>query len=172
MRSKRGFSLVEVIVVISLMSLLVAMVSFRWTKPYQAAKFRSMVERVVDFDFKARRHTLTTNRPGTLVYQLDSKTIESTRWVGQEEKMLTMELDSTTAINGIATVDGLQSDNGLQFALSPVGATTTYAAHFTAEGQSQWVVFAGRTGQATFLKEYSDVEAIFRQLRLQGADAH
>ena len=148
------------------------MVSFRWTGPYQAACFRSELERILDFDYQTRRHSFTFNRNGILVYDLKNGTVSGTRWVGGDSRLRLINPGSTCEILRIATVVGTISADTLQIEISAAGTTKTYAIEFGFHDQRQWVVLAGRTGQTIFVDSQAEVDSFFFKLRLAGVNAN
>ena len=88
--------------------------------------------------------------------------------VGQSSSVRTVRC-SAVSINSIVTVDGKQNSGEIGFSLSRVGATETFAIEFVSKNYQQWVLIAGRTGQAIFLDSEDDVQTAFKQMRLEGA---
>ncbi len=166
--SKRnGFSLIELMVVLLLISLVMVSVTIQWSGIYRNATFQSEVERIKDADFKARRHATNVNRACRLIFNFDSQTIGSSRWVDGKEKLVQLKLDGQAQLSSIRGIDESASNGKWTLPITKNGAAPTYAVEISHGGKSKWVLFAGRTGQTTMIDEMSQVDAIFRSLRVQ-----
>ncbi len=169
---RAGFSLIEVLAVLTLMSLVLVAISFRWNEPYQAVRFQSDLERLIDFDFKARRHAISRNRDSWLLYDLDRNAIDASRWVDSAEKRIGIQLGEGIRIKEFVTATGQATSGQAQLKIYADGSTSTYAVLIGHGEQQRWIVFAGRTGQTQITDELNDVETLFKKLHIQGADTN
>ena len=170
--TRNGYSLIEVLLVLSLIGLAAASVSIRWSSIYRNARFESNVARVIDIDMKARRHAASRNQMCRLIYDLDAQFIRSSRWVESAEKLQTARLMGTTRIAEVR-IPKLQSDSStITLDISGNGAAATYAVRLMQQGNSRWIVFAGRTGQAEVYDEASEFDKAFAAIESQRFNAH
>lgn len=168
MKPRQGFSLIEIIAVVSLIAVVLSITSFRYVESFQAAQFRSTVERVVDFDFQSRRHAQSVGLPVRLSYELRDNTVDATRWKNGTQFARKIRLGSECSITSIETVAGPAGEKKFAVTISKLGAAVTYAIEFANDRQSTWVFFSGGTGKTIELDSREGVEALFRQLRLAG----
>ena len=165
---RSGFSLIELMVVLLLISIVTASVSIRWADIYQRAKFRPEVEKVIEADFKARRHAANRHRACKLVFDFDAQKVSSSRWVEGRETFVSQSLKQGTRITGIRTIQNSTTTGVETLPVSNNGATATYALELSQNGQQKWILFAGRTGQTKLLDEAKPIDAIFNSLRVEG----
>lgn len=166
--NRRGFSLIELLVVLLLISIVTASVSIRWADVYQRAKLQSVLEKLIDVDFKARRHAANRNRPCQLVFDFDAQTVGSSRWVDGAEKFVMSTLPQGIRFTGIRTIGDSVSSGKESVSIFNIGATPTYALEVSQNEQTRWIVFAGRTGQAKVFEDAKKVDEVFKSLRIDG----
>ncbi len=170
--NRDGFSLVELLAVLTLMSLVMLMVTVRWNEPYQAARFQSDIERVIDADMKVRRHAFANKRPCRIIFDFENNTVQSSRWIDGKETLLGFKLYSTINLRSIQTASGTSSKRKRQIEIRPDGSGLTYALEINQSGISKWVMFAGRTGQPHTTDQLSDVKTLFKTIKTQRTDTH
>jgi type II secretory pathway pseudopilin PulG len=155
--------------VLSILSLVMVTVSIRWGDVYKRSRLKATVERVIDFDFKARRHAIQQHRNGTLSYNLDNhRTLKASRWVRGVEKRISMDTDSLNRIESIRTARSKASDEIIELPISNLGATPTYCVEIKQGDEQRWIVFAGRTGQSEVFEKSEDADEVFATLEVVG----
>lgn len=169
---RAGFSLIELLAVLTLISLFVVSISIRWSGPYNEIKFKSDIERLVDFDFKARRHATSRNRECRLIVEFESNIVHASRWQNGKEQLLPLVLGGGTSIAQLLISNGRATSGIPQLGIGPDGSTKTYAILLQQGGKQRWIVFAGRTGQPLITSDKEDVETIFKEMLAQGTDAN
>jgi prepilin-type N-terminal cleavage/methylation domain-containing protein len=169
LRSPKGFSLIEMLAVLSIVSVVMVSVSIRWGSVYRKARLTATIERVISFDFKARRHAMQQNRRGRLLYDLDdNRMIKSSRWVDGTEKMASTEIDKLSLLERFRTSQNESSDGIIQLQVSNLGSTPTYCIEIDQGGERRWIVFAGRTGQAEVYEDQQQADEFFAALEVAG----
>lgn len=169
MSHRTGFSLIEVLSVLVLVSLVAVSVTLRWGDMYRDVQHQAQIEKIIDVDFKARRHATGRHRICRLIFDLDKQSIRSSRWVDGVEKFVQHHLKGGTRISKIRSVSRVDSDNQIEITVSDLGATPTYALQLTHDDDFRWIVFAGRTGQSKIVEDGKEVDELFASLQSENA---
>lgn len=142
---RRGFSLIEILAVLAVVSLLTAVVSVRWSSVYREAVAASTVTRLKEFDAKTRLHLLDRRKSGKIIYDLNSHTVKGSRWSGTSEKSIGFHLPATVRLidSRGTTVDG----NRWTINIREDASAETYAIKLRQFKKVFWIVFVGQTGQ-------------------------
>ena len=169
MSSRDGFSLIEMLCVLVLISMISVSVSLNWVGMYQDVQHKAQIEKIIDVDFKARRHAADRHKNCQLIFDLQQQTIQSSRWVQGKEKFIPSRLATGNQISKVRTTSNQVSEKQLVIPVSDLGATPTYAVQLMHQEESRWIIFAGRTGQSQTVEEESEVDELFASLKLENA---
>ena len=103
MPNRQGFSLIEMLCVLVLASLIAVSVSLNWADVYRGIQDQTQIEKIVDFDFKVRRHAANRHRKCKLKFDLDEQMIRASRWVDGIEKFTLYHLANGSQFAEIRT---------------------------------------------------------------------
>jgi len=162
---RHGFSLVELLTVLTLVSLIMLVATVRRNQSYHAARFQSVIERLIDADMKVRRHALANNRPCRLRLDMANNLIQASRWVDGNEKFVGFGLGSDAELKSVQTVSNEINKDSHDILFNHVGASPTYSIQVQHADKNKWIVFAGRTGQPTIHDRTQEMEQLFKTLR-------
>lgn len=162
---RKGFSLIELLTVLTIISMIGMAVGVRFTEPYKSATFQSDLERLVDFDFKIRQHASGANKLSSIVFDLDQNRIEASRWVDDKEKRIGFKTSSHVDLVNVTTQSENSSNGQFRLGVDADGASSTYVVQISNGETTKWVLFAGRTGQHQIYNEETDVEKALKMLR-------
>ena len=163
MTEKSGFTLIEVLVVLVIVSMLVAITAVRWRGGYDRAILERGLQEVRMADEMARECARASNRPIGLRIDLDTDCIahvDVDSWHVRRRfvfgsgrvRLETLITDGRRRLAGqtVLRVDGK-------------GATSTYALLLeTPQGLRRWVVFTGVAGEMITCRDEKQVRRIFR----------
>lgn len=170
-RHSRGFTLIEILVVLVITSLLAAAVTFKLWEPLRVATAADVCEQVETFDHWARTRARHSADPVKLVFE-----------VGRGEAMRKEAIDSTPTqrlrlargwIIERLWVEGQESSSGeVEIELSACGYTPTYAIRLEGpEGVVRWLIVAGMGGDVTKVTDDAQAQTILEAIGPDGADA-
>lgn len=162
---RHGFSLVELLTVLTLMALILLVATVRRNQSYHAARFQSVIERVIDADMKVRRHALANNRPCRIRFDMTNNQLQASRWVDGREKFVGFGLGTDAKLKSLQTVSNVFDKDSHEIPFNHVGASPTYSIQVQHADKNKWIFFAGRTGQPTIHASSQEMEQLFKTLR-------
>ncbi len=164
--SREGFTLIELMVVLTLSVLVVGIVAVQMKSPYQAAKFEDCLERIEFNEQLIRSHAQRFERRSVLVVDFDENTIYARKQEQSDGPCFRVDLPRGVKLISIITTAEEISHGRVQVDVSTRGQTPSYALCLR-EGKNneQWLLFAGTTGQVTRMDNSKDVHEIFTMLK-------
>ena len=169
--ARRGFTLLELLVMLAILALVSAVAVVRLRQPYRVARLGDAVGRLATLDGQARAYTQRFAREARLVYDLDRNLAYVESGGAEHHECFRLVLGGGARLDRIRTADR-QADQG-EFALdlSAAGASSSYAIRLgTGDGPCRWTFWAGLTGQAVEMKTEDDVKSLFELLAGTDAD--
>jgi prepilin-type N-terminal cleavage/methylation domain-containing protein len=166
-----GFTLIEMAIVLGIIALLFGMVTLSFREPLQRAQFQSAIERIVDFDNRARRGAESMGFPGQITVDLDRGSLHATRWVESTAKEIAFRLPQGIRIEQVLTAENWIEDGSLIVPVDSIGASNTYAVRVAGPSQVRWVLFMGGTGQHLVLESDNEIKQIFSRFFAARIDA-
>ena len=162
-RKTRGFTLLEVIVVTSLLALVLAVTSLSLREPLETARYGQAVDAFAQFDALIRHWTHQHSRMGELNFTNNGKRCEFFA-KGQRAKGSIRPLVLPRGISVRETVLA-ESTESRKVTFSAEGKSPSYGVLLASRNQESWLVFAGVTGQVTIFRDEADVRAAFEMLK-------
>lgn len=162
MRTRRGFSMVELIVVLLLLGLMAAAITLRLQSPLYLARIKEFKEDMTAYDRLTRKSCLEQNRAARLWIDLTAGRIERRSIDGTVEYGTSLQLPRDLKI--VTLRIGRQDVIAGRFIIpfSRWGLSPTYGLCVEAsEGDRHWLVLSGLTGQPVEPQEDVDVRDIF-----------
>ncbi|MEM9942047.1 MAG: prepilin-type N-terminal cleavage/methylation domain-containing protein [Planctomycetota bacterium] len=170
--NRRAFSLIEVLAVITIISMVVAAAGLRWSILYERAVFQTAVERIIDEEARARKYVEQSRHSGWIWFDCPNSSLTSFRLVSGKETQNRYRLPQSVTLAGVYTLNGFQSDFNQKIFINYPSATPTYAIQLVSNEQSQWILFAGISGQPQLLNHEKEVSKIFASLKTQGVNTY
>ncbi len=152
---RRGFTLIELVVVMIVLGLLASIVIFSLRGNVQRRQLTRAVETFQMFDARARRDAM---RLGNATVTIDKNRGKLT--VAARRNEATYKLPSQVTIAEVRSPRGVQRGSKVEFAVGKQGNTPTYAVRFERGDVSQWLVIVGRSGQVVPVANQGEVDAI------------
>lgn len=168
---ERGFSLVEVTVVLAILAIAAGVVVFRMHAPRQAVTMRDVVGRLAWLDRAARVYAREHDR--SLRIAIDSSAGRLRRMDAGDGRPVgaAVTLPQGWRVGSVRIGPGDASGALASIAVSRLGLTPAYALRIDGpEGQRQWLLVAGLTGEVTLLDDERHVLDILAAVR-HGHDA-
>lgn len=168
---KRGFTLLEVLVVLTILALVTAMAAVRLQEPYRIARREEALRRCEFIDSQARAHARTVGGDCEIVISLKQQRIHACRKTGDTARHFEFAIPAGLSLQRVLTPTEDLASGIARIDVSSCGATATYALGFgDAEGAEYWLLFAGVTGRVTYPKDALHAQTILEMLRTPGAD--
>jgi prepilin-type N-terminal cleavage/methylation domain-containing protein len=164
----RGFTLIEMMIAITIMALLVSAAALSFSRPVASMRKREAVETVSRFDEMARQQARKQNAAVQLVFSVPGATLER-RAGGQVVQR--MSLAGGFVIDRLRMAGRDVDAENVMIDCSALGLTATYAVHLKGADSEQWMVVAGLSGQVTLVSHENEVDSIFR-LQASRRNAH
>ena len=171
----RAFTLIEVIAVVMLLGLLTGATAWVMTEDAQRSSTEAVIGQIAHLDRMARFTARRLGRPGVLQFDLDAQQVRRLHAGGGEsgrQILHTLKLpgehriDQIVASMGFAATGRMESANAGAFDVpySTDGRSSSYAVRLVSTGGDRWMVFAGTTGQVTFIDDERKVNNLFAML--------
>jgi len=169
-RNHRGFTLVELLVVIALIGLLAGLTMTRMGSVTHRARLQAEVERLAALDGALRSHAARHAAACRLKLDLDAGEIE--RVSGGEDRIArTLALSGAVRLSRFLSATRDTGHGTIHVDYSPQGTSESFALQLqVGDGESRWLLFAGVTGQITEWEEQRDVERILHTLHSTRVD--
>jgi prepilin-type N-terminal cleavage/methylation domain-containing protein len=144
----RGFTLVEMVVVIAIMALLTSAAALSFSGPLRATRASDAIRQVQSFDDATRQHAKRFGKDLQIVLDLSRDRLIR-RQSADGPAMHELQLPHGCRIERVR-VGGKVIDSGeAVLACSNLGLTRSYAAHLVGPGLDRWILVAGLTGEVT-----------------------
>jgi type II secretion system protein H len=166
-----GFTLIEMVAVITIVAILAGAASLSLRSPYQIAQFEDAKERLVMVDQQIREHARHCGRAEQLTITPNSGRIAARAPDKQTAPMAAFRLDSRV-IEQVA-IAGRRSDcDEVAIDYTAQGRSATYAVRLRGpSGKSHWLLFAGATGQMIQIGDETTIEELLKRVSAKGTDA-
>lgn len=168
---RKAFSLIELMVVLTLMAIVVAVVTIGFNRPYRATQFQRDVEAIVHFDSLIRKRTINANQVGLLTINLDEAQLRYATLARPRRENARKNLSQTSSIVMVRTAQKSLDHGSISIPFNAAGSSPTYAIQISSKTDTVWLVFAGGSGQNLIIETKDEVDEIFKMLQTQGVDA-
>jgi prepilin-type N-terminal cleavage/methylation domain-containing protein len=157
---RRGFSLIEVTLVILILGIMAGAVTLRMAAPMNQANLNTIVAETGSFDNLARTAARTQGRPVQLVIDLGEPALRTS---GEDGASLgpAYVLPSGYRLAKLYLGDQTFYSGQTAIQCSRLGHTATYGLEIEAtNGQRRWLLVAGLTGQMVECENEADIRGI------------
>lgn len=166
----RGFTLIELSVVILIVGIAAAAVTLKVQRPLQFARLGDAVGALVDFDQTTRSAARGQDRPLRMMMNVSSGTVRRLGETGQTPGGSTLGLSSPVRLARVLVRQQDCRDGEIAIMCSRKGLTPTYAVLLESGSRRQWVVFVGLSGQVVQVDSENEARDILAAASL-GRDA-
>ncbi len=172
-RTARGWTLIELSVVLVLMALGVSAVSLTFSERYRSVTQADVEQRLVHIDHLARDHARRFGRQVELHFDLEESRVQ--RQMTSEDGVefgLPVQLPRGFQIREVRVASAEESAANSVVQFAPSGMGPMYAIHLLAPNQqAQWLLFTAATGHAVRIEDDQSIEDIFQAIEPTGLDA-
>lgn len=164
----RGFTLIEVMIVLALMGILTAVVGVSLAGVKDRAELDDWVNRIASIDADMRRHAATFAKAQGLLINVQGSRLS--RVIDKQNKPLASPLvmPHTMRLTHVLTAVRRETGGELLMPCSSEGRTRSYALRIEDhKGSSRWLLVVGLSGQ-TSIYDASEVDERFIRARLSG----
>ncbi len=162
-----GWTLIELMMVVTLISLVALATTFNFAGPLKSARYSSACQQVRDLDHRIRRECLKSNRAAEIQFDLEKGSLNTN---GPETKKK-YELPSQVMIRAIVDSGGKVRKTATTIRFDGYGGSPTYGVAIGMNERTRWFVFLGRTGECIELENEQETKAFFKSIRSIGANA-
>lgn len=168
-RMRRGFTLVEMLVVVTVIGLIAATAALRLSSAAHRARLQHAIQRIETVDNRLR--TRATDRGETTHLEFDLGTSQIRLEFANGADATSIDLGDVKISRFVAPTRETSSGR-IKLGYSSHGTSESFAIELSrGNDEPTWLLFAGLTGQMTRMEEERDVQEVFRILRAGGVDA-
>jgi len=171
-QNRPGFTLIEVSVVVVLLALLVSIAVTKLRGPYDQAKQQHFRDRIAQLDTFARSYAVRNHVTTIMTFDAIAGRIEIV--ADSREGLKRLEHLVLGSQLSLARVTTRTSDSPQQkVQIGSLGQTETYALELLdSQGNSNWVVVLGASGQRVPVESRYEVQQLLRTLESKGFDSN
>ena len=170
--NRKGFTLVELSMVLLVLGIAAAAVALRVQRPLMAANLSDITGSLVDFDRTTRAASRSQDRPLRMVMNLSHGTVTRADAAGKPIDGSAVSLPQGYRLARLLVHDKDFREGETTIACSRAGCSPTYAILVqTPANTQQWLVFAGLTGQTIQVANDDEAKQILAAT-LGGNHAH
>jgi prepilin-type N-terminal cleavage/methylation domain-containing protein len=156
-RSVHAFTLIEAVVVLTIMGLLAAAVTVSLAGAGRAARMEDVADAYAAFDRTTREAARRFERTPTLHFDLNRGTVARRDAERPETKLA---LRGSFRVDRVMTAERDTRSGEAEVPVTARGHTPSYAVLLTGPSGQRWIVFAGLSGQFTVVEDERDVQDI------------
>lgn len=167
MRLRRGFTLLEVLVVLTLTAVLTTAVALSLSSAARRAQAEDVAGRLAHFDRVTRARARRFGQPLALVFDLNRGTVRATADAGEPDTAgdgPSLQLAAGYRVERVLLPGGAAVSGEVTVPVSARGQSPSYAVLLSAQGGRRWFVVAGLTGQMTEASNAQEAEQLFAAL--------
>lgn len=158
----RGFSLIEVTMVVLILAIAAAAVALNVRAPMANVGMRGCIDQVVSFDRLTRAYAREQDRAVRLWVDLGAGELRRTDEEGRDQLGQSLRLPRDYRLTDLRVAGRSAGGGSMALACSAQGLTPTYAVLLEGPGgRKQWLLFAGLSGQAWEAKDEREIEGYF-----------
>ncbi len=163
-----GFTLLELIVVLALMSFLTTSVALSFRTPLQKARLDAALSSIQSMDRRLRYTAIHKNRSEVLLLDLG---LSELRIVGSAQ--VAVRLPKGISISKVYVSRWAEESDRLSISYFPDGSSHSWSLQVSDTGShfSRWLLVSGKTGQVSMIENEEEVADVF-QLLAKGYDAN
>lgn len=160
-KTRAGYTLIEIAVVITLMALITGVVAVRVTPEVSKARNGQAIDQLLLLERQTRDTCRRNRHRGYLKYSFSDQSATSEV---DGTKLRTIELPSSLELKGIATQSGTESTQQVDIFIGPNGETETYAILMSGNETEEPRLIAGITGKPIALESNDEAKDFFSKV--------
>ena len=151
---KRGFTLLELLVVLAVMAMVVSMVAMKWSTPLKRAKFSECIRKIESIDRQSRLHAVATGQSIEVKVDIEQNQLVYDRYFQGNRIKRVYSLPNEVEIKGLKT---LGDANSQAYKINSNGMSETIQIEIACLTQRRFLSVIGGTGQVSTLKQPSEL---------------
>lgn len=168
---RQSFTLLEVLIVMTIITMLTAVAAVRLAGPYQAARLEEVTRRCEFIDSRTRAHARAHGVSCEIVVSIREGRIHTRRRSGRGDRYFEFSLPRVVSVRRVVTLEEDVATGTCLIDVSAHGAGPAYALCLSSShGVEKWILIAGMTGRIIYARDESHVREVFWILRSLGND--
>jgi prepilin-type N-terminal cleavage/methylation domain-containing protein len=155
---RAAFTLIELMIAIAILATLTAAAVLSFAAPLREAQFREAIDVVRSADANARTEARHFGRRVNLVFHPGQRVIERCDVSGAVTART--QLPASVVIDELR-INGKRSFDTSGIPVSELGLSPTFAVRLVSGDRTQWLGFAGLSGQMTVVNNDAELASIF-----------
>ena len=152
-----AFSLIELVMVLTISTLVIAAVTVNWSASLYNISFNSAVEALIHFDESTRAHAIANSKPCAIVFHPGSSECTASRWNSGREFSKKLHLGQKAIVSRLGPTAS-------PVLISPEGTSRSYYVAVAVGKKTAWLFFYGGTGQSRIFKSLDAVKAHLQKI--------
>ena len=165
MKPRRAFTLIELLAVIVLLGIISTAAALTFRSSLQAANSTEAINQARYLDSTARQRAQRFNQPVELIFDVTNGTISRREGSKRNDESFTASLPRGFSIDQINIAGNSIFNGAATINCSSTGLTPSYAVHLIGPNFDQWLLFAGLSGQITFIRDEETIQDILAPTR-------
>jgi len=162
MNRRRGFTLIELSVVLTMIALFTAVAVVSLREPYQKIRFRNAIEQIDFWQTMQRKQCRRSRHSQVLVMDFDAQQLRAGN-ARRPDQLLSFQ--GSIVVDQFMVAGATVNQGTPAIMMGTDGQCPTFAVHLTGPfQQTRWLLFAGTTGQLTELESEEHVYGTFALL--------
>jgi prepilin-type N-terminal cleavage/methylation domain-containing protein len=170
-KARAGFTLVEVVAVLALMSLLMAIITVSLRPTLQRASFAQAVDLIAKRLTEERVKCRTQQQGGRVTFGLDQQVVSIQRENSVTPSQL-VQLGKGVRITEVRFSDGYVNDGEHRFDITSRGRCETFSLQLESAHEIRWLLFSGVGLDVSVHTDEAEIEAIFQSLQTGWVDVY
>ncbi len=155
-----GFSLIELVMVLTISTLVVAAVTVNWTASLNNISLNSAVETLIHFDETTRAHAIANSKPCMIGFHPGSSECTASRWNNGREFSKKLQLGKKAIVSHLGPTAS-------PVLIAPEGTSRSYYVAVAVGKKTAWLFFYGGTGQSRI---FESLDAVKGQIQRVGVN--
>jgi prepilin-type N-terminal cleavage/methylation domain-containing protein len=155
--ARRGFTLIEMLIVVALMAILTAAVTLSLSGAVRSARIEDVMGQFIAFDHSTREIARRFARSRALRFDLIRGTVHR---LDDNREAVPLLLGGGMTVTRVIVRDEIARFGEITVPFSDRGQSPSYAVLLSGPAGERWVTLAGLTGQAMVLIDERDVQEI------------
>jgi prepilin-type N-terminal cleavage/methylation domain-containing protein len=161
--SRPAFTLIELLVVLVIVSLVAASVVISSSGMWRQASTEATISRLESLDQHMRSHARSRGKPCELQFDTFEDQVRKVYELSEDSEQAVISLGRGFELEQVRLPGVSSTKRKLNIRFHANGMTASYALGFKTSGnQTQWLLFAGASGQLTRLNSERDLNAAFK----------
>lgn len=158
-----GFTLIEIVIAITIMALLAAGVALSFNRPMNKARRVQAIEQVCYLDASSRDFARRFGRNVEIAFDLSENRLER-REGASHDATFAAQIGSPFRIDAVWTARERVDDGEAVIPVSSLGVSQSYAVKLSGPDGATWVMMSGLSGETATYADDEQVQAIFAKI--------